>query len=909
MSKDWQFPGSRWWKCDLHLHTPASYDFKNRETITPEEWVSAALSQGLEIVAVTDHNTGKFIPKALQAADGQSLYVFPGVEVTVNGGVHLLTLFDVVRGEDAVTGLLALCGIPGEQMGKPEACASCAFEQALAHGAAGHGVNIAAHVDDEDGLLKIVRPGQTLQKIVSSEFLHAAEVKLQDQSLLAFLDNSKSGYERALGPLPQVTFSDAHALDQIGRSYTWIKMTRPSIEGLRLALEDGALSVKPCTTQPENPNTHASLLIESIKVEDARYMGRGAPLQVCFNPWLNSIVGGRGTGKSSLLELLRIALRRESELPEALRRDFEAFKRVAQGRQDLGFLLERTRVRVIYRKDGARFRVQWSHTGDLPAIEAEAADGTWHPDPGDVKGRFPVRIFSQRQIFEIAREPGALLSIVDDSSTVDRRSWQSRWEQEERRFLALRAKLREIQARLADQERIEGDLRDVLRKLQVFETAGHAEALRQFQRRRRQERALESWDEGLRQTRERLSALASAVSRPILETGLFDPSDEADASLLRLAESTADRIQAIGLELEEAAGELDLLLNRWHQGRTEWAGAESVRRSFQEYDLLLERLRGENMPDPSEYGRLVQSRHALEQRLADLSDQRKALVEVDAQSRESLERLRALRQELTSRRKRFLAEVVGANLHVRIEVVPFGDETRARGELPALLQTQRFQNDFEELLSKLYPGGKPHDPGSGGFLQQLDDLKMELAGLGRGELSPLQLQDKRFAGHLTSLKPETFDRLLAWFPEDSLKVTYSRRGIGTDFVPLDQGSPGQKAAAILAFLLSYGEEPMVLDQPEDDLDNHLISDLVVQQLRENKARRQVIVVTHNPNIVVNADAELVVVLESRGGQAWAAQSGGLQDQKVRDEVCRVMEGGREALERRYRRIGRRSGNV
>ena len=96
---------------------------------------------------------------------------------------------------------------------------------------------------------------------------------------------------------------------------------------------------------------------------------------------------------------------------------------------------------------------------------------------------------------------------------------------------------------------------------------------------------------------------------------------------------------------------------------------------------------------------------------------------------------------------------------------------------------------------------------------------------------------------------------------------------------------------MLAFLLAHGEEPLVLDQPEDDPDNHLIYDLIVRQIRENKLRRQIIVVTHNPNIVVNGDAEMLHTLDFRGGQCIVAQSGSLREEAMREEVCRVMEGG------------------
>ena len=141
----------------------------------------------------------------------------------------------------------------------------------------------------------------------------------------------------------------------------------------------------------------------------------------------------------------------------------------------------------------------------------------------------------------------------------------------------------------------------------------------------------------------------------------------------------------------------------------------------------------------------------------------------------------------------------------------------------------------------------------------------------------------------------------AWFPQDDLRIEYRR---DSQWVPIEQGSQGQRSAALLAFLLAFGKEPLVLDQPEDDLDNHLIYDLIVQQIRENKLRRQLIIVTHNPNVVVNGDAELVHVMEFGRGQCFVKDKGALQDKTVRSEVCRVMEGGRDAFARRWKRLGR-----
>jgi energy-coupling factor transporter ATP-binding protein EcfA2 len=142
-----------------------------------------------------------------------------------------------------------------------------------------------------------------------------------------------------------------------------------------------------------------------------------------------------------------------------------------------------------------------------------------------------------------------------------------------------------------------------------------------------------------------------------------------------------------------------------------------------------------------------------------------------------------------------------------------------------------------------------------------------------------------------------------WSPDDALRVSYSPSGDGRDFKPLEHGSPGQKTAALLAFILSYGESPIILDQPEDDLENRLIYELVVRRIREVKSARQVIAVTHDANIVVNGDSEYVVVFDFSGGRTVIAKEGGLQEQAVREAICEVLEGGRVAFEERYRRIG------
>lgn len=923
MSTNWNWPGARWWKCDFHLHSPGSYDFTDRDSVTANDWVASAQADGLEAVAVTDHNTGVFINEIQNAAMASAtpLIVFPGVELTVSPGVHVLVLFDESRDGDAVTALLGGCAISDEMRGRREACSPRSMVEAMNCAVERGALCIAAHVDDEKGLLNAMQPGVSLMQIVTSESLHGVEANIGDAELLKYVDGSTHGYVRPLGPLARMTFSDAHALNQLGRRYTWVKMTRPSLEGLRLAMQDGSLSVRRGADVTSDPNSHASLIVESIEIDQARYMGCGSPLAVRFNPWLNAIIGGRGTGKSSLVEFLRIALRREDELPEKLRRDFDEFKKVPRRRDERGLLREETRVSVIYRKNGSRFRVSWDQKGIAEAIEEEDSNGAWVSGQGDVRRRFPVRMYSQKQIFELAEGADSLLRIIDESPAVDRADWDEEWQREESRFLALRAKAREVGQALAEEGRIRGELDDVKRRLEVFERTGHNQILQEFQSRKRQERALDSWAESCGQVGMRLTEAADQIVPEVINAGLFESDTVADEEILRITEDAYRKLQSVRDTLLTLASEADSIYGELSESidRSQWKRAVTEAESA--YSELVEALKQEGVTDPEEFGRLVQRRQSLEIRVGDMESKRSTIRQIEEQARLSLIELASVRHRLTERRMTFLNSVVGSNPHVRISIVPYANWVNAEAEFRALIGKERptFQSDIwaedgeSGVLAELYEsyGAMNESPGQeevSQFEERLAAMKHELTTASKGEASR-EFKDQRFLRLLAGLRPEALDRLDCWFPEDYLKVSYSPRADGRDFRPIGQGSPGQKTAAILAFLLSYGEEPMVLDQPEDDLDNHLIYDLIVRQLRENKQRRQIIVITHNPNIVVNGDAELVLVLDSHESRTQVIEQGSLQEQPVRDEICRVMEGGREAFELRYRRIGQGASHV
>ena len=142
----------------------------------------------------------------------------------------------------------------------------------------------------------------------------------------------------------------------------------------------------------------------------------------------------------------------------------------------------------------------------------------------------------------------------------------------------------------------------------------------------------------------------------------------------------------------------------------------------------------------------------------------------------------------------------------------------------------------------------------------------------------------------------------------TIRLNTAASGEPPSWQALDDLSTGQKATAVLLLLLD-SDAPLIVDQPEDDLDNRFITEGVVPRMREEKRRRQFIFSTHNANIPVLGDAELILGLtaegEAGGGQARIASEhmGSIDSQPVREIVEELLEGGKDAFETRRRKYG------
>ncbi|MEK9509027.1 AAA family ATPase [Gemmatimonadota bacterium Y43] len=900
MTDGWNWPGSRWWRVDLHTHTPASHDFgslEDRDEPDWERWVAAARDAGLHAVAVTDHNTGSGI-ESIQAAAQEvddSPTVFPGVELTASCGTHLLFILDPRCGKEHIDYLLSLAGVPVDGRGSKEARSPKSVSDILTLAHQNGAVCIGAHVNGPSGLLGL--DGLQKREALRHEGLLAVEVDPERALDERWLDGTMPEVGRRLS---RVWASDAHDFESLGRRYTWVKMTRPDQSGLRLALIDGPPSLTQTRTDGSDPNRHASLVIESIEVDRAKYMGRPTPLKVRFNPWLNTIIGGRGTGKSTLVDFLRKALRRDSELEDTSLEDaFASRLSVAGSRQGEGLLTDQTKIEVVYRKDGDRFAISWDGSGDAPPIR-RLSGGTVTREDGDVRERFPVRIYNQKQLFELAQNPNALLKVIDDSESIRRQAFQRRLNESASRYLSTRAEARAASTRAADLPNRQATQEDVRRKLEILQSTGGAEALSRYRLRRQQDG---TWRSILTEVEASLDELGECTEQLIVPDLLMESTQNASDAALEplqrmhalLRQVVKDTKSLVEAGVTQAKAELSAL----RTGEDERGWQLTLATAEAEYDRVAKRLADSGIANPGEYRTLMDQAARLEAEVDALRADAARAEALEEEADTILKQYRHLAAERTKARQDFAGQA-SASQFLRVDVSAHDDRDRETmvTHLREVLGIDRFDGDYGRLADRLSSASH-----SDWAWSRLDQIVRELRGVSDGTTTRLTVQDGRFLAALARVNPEQIDRLALLLPADSVEVNFrDGRGSSAGWKRLSLGSPGQQTAALLAFVLGFGTEPIILDQPEDDLDSTLIYELLVQRLQETKATRQVIVVTHNANIVVHGNAEYVLSLDSKNGQTNVRCQGGLQEEAVRDEVCRVMEGGREAFMDRYRRV-------
>lgn len=641
----------------------------------------------------------------------------------------------------------------------------------------------------------------------------------------------------------------------------------------------GRLSALPTRGQSPKPLTLGSSRIRSLRIAGGFLDGTTFD----FADGLNCLIGARGTGKTTVLELARFAL---DALPD-VESDAGARRRIESL---IDTNLDGGRVQLtIDTKDGLSYIVSRA-AGE----EAIILTGDGQPTEVTLKcgGVFKADIYSQNEVEGIADRALSQLVLIDNFEAEAIAEIASGIGGLEARLQTSAGIIRPMQEQIAALTEEIGTLPSVEEKLKSFAGVGgeSAAAINQAHThkalRDRERRAMEGIGQFLEEYRGQageLTGQVSAQAKAIFGRDLLaGPNGPVLTPVHQMLADCGAEVDAL---LESANGVLEKLQVRLEEAATQLGGLH--RQQEMAFRALIEK------------HQVVQSqaleRSRLEKLRNDLLAKRKTRDETQAKlTRLSREREQLLRQLSELRNKRFslrnqISERISAALSptIRVTIVESGNPEAYLRLLEEVLKGRGIKHN--QVAQKLVNAFWPADLSA---VAQSGDVK---ALMDQAELNEDQAQ--RVVETLAD--PGVRYRLEAVELLDLPRIELKD---GEDYKDSASLSTGQKCTTILPILLLDSHNPLLVDQPEDNLDNRFIFECVVNSIRNVKARRQLIFVTHNPNIPVLGDAERVFVLESDGTSGRKANEGTVDECK--DEIVTLLEGGQEAFTQRQQRYAR-----
>jgi hypothetical protein len=884
--------GARFYKCALQVN-PQHYSptFRGEaSTWSAESYARAIVDKaaelGITVLAITDHNSVSNVEAFRAAAEGKGIFIFPGFELASSEGVHVLCIYGPDTPDEVLNRYLGAFGITDT---KPAAAlADKSFVEILKKVRDQGGLAIAAHATNDGGLFKALT-GQPRIHAWQDRNLVAVQIPgpIEDlpQDVRQIIENQNPHYRREHPAEERLAIAAVNAKDVAkpedleDRAATcWIKMSEVSIEGLRQAfLDPGSrirLNPKMGALEPEQHTELVALAWEGGFLDG---------VAVHFNPNLNVLVGGRGTGKSTVIESIRAALGLEPIGDDARKAHEGIVRHVLRNGTKISLLVRVQRPAV------REYRIE--RTIPNPPLVRDARGEASNLAPLDVLPR--VEVYGQHEISELTKSREKLTRLLDrfveHAETLDRRKTSLRRDLEKNRrdLCDTRDQIKAIEERLAALPALEETLKR-------FQEAGLEERLREQSLLVREERVLGSVPERLAPFREALETLKREL--PIDRTFLSERALE-DLPGRYILSRANEVLAELDGDLTQIADDLAKALKHADEGMAQVRSAwEARKRQVQaEYEKILRELQKSRV-DGEEFIRLrrqIEELRPLQHRLAllrraerELTDKRRQLLAEweDVKGKE----FRALDQA---------AKNVGRRLRDRVQV-----EVIAEGNREPLFKILR-----EEI------GGRMSEAIES--LRKAPTLSLthfaETCRSGADALGKAYGIPPAQAERLANADPEVFMRIeeLELPPTTAVRLNTAPAGAPPTWQMLEELSTGQKATAVLLLLLLEVDAPLVVDQPEDDLDNRFITEGVVPRIREEKQRRQFIFSTHNANLPVLGDAELILGLsasgEADGGRARIAPEhmGSIDSQSVRGLVEEILEGGREAFETRRRKYG------
>lgn len=934
MTKASEDKGAHFHKCDFQVHTPRDAGWKGGDATTQverktyaQELIRACREKGLDAIAITDHHDLTFFPyvraaaKAEVSSDGKPVHdehqiiVFPGIELTLSSpacqAILLLDAgFDEARFDDVLNALTLDAVDPAESKVKTVDPISPAaikdlnhLEETLSQRSWLKGRFIILPNVTDQGHKDLLRDG--FQKHYKEMHCVGGYVDGDYGKLRNGRKNILEGRQQNNGyqPIAVLQTSDNRKRNHsdLGKYITWIKWSEPSAEALRQAClaKESRLS----HIEPELP----PLWITSMSVSDSKFLGS---LELDFNQQYSAIIGGRGTGKSTLLEYLRWCLCDQPVESEAT--DIVQGKRKSLIENTLQKFAGEVHVSFLI-NDVTHIVKRNSKTHE---IFLKIGNGSFESASEDeVRTLLPIQAYSQKQLSSVGVRVNELMRFVElpvkqplDGVRSQIHDTASRMRIAYGNYVRKKEVEAEANAEEVEKESLSTQLAGLRSALKGLSESDQ-EVIDRKEKYDNEETIIDELKGRFESAQEQVIHLKEAYESDIEDdTVQVEIHNEGLVNSIRKEYESrfskiAEHITAVaGLFEDEALRTLNVELEKWsglkEKFDKKYEAAKAKTKINQQQLNQIRKIEGRIKDLRRSLTAKRKSLKALGNPHKTYKDWRKKWI---AAHREKMELL-------SKQCDKFTTLSVG---YIKAEIKNCIDTDGLISRLKTALSGMNIR---EDKLAKLCDHLAKSDDAFTAWNEVVDEL--EALSLFDTD-SPYELPETPILSKSDFIQSER-KRIAASFNSErwidlstaelvfNPKFYYCANIKKDEFIAFADASAGQQATALLTVLLNQDGAPLIIDQPEDDVDSKMIED-VIERVWIAKTKRQLIFSSHNANFVVNGDAELVICCDYRkaGDQTKGAITalGAIDNSKIRKEITTVTEGGEHAFKLRKSKYG------
>lgn len=875
--------GATWLRADFHLHTikDKEFTFNSIPTDFFNQFIQKLKDEQVNIGVITNHN--KFDKEEYsnlrKKAMKDSIWILPGVELSVNdgsNGIHCLVVFDneqwLKNGEDFINQFLtsAFEGISNRE-NENTRCKyniDTTLQKLNEHRLQGrNSFVVMAHVHQKSGFFTELDGGR-IEQFASNENFRNFVLAFQKFRTYDKLTTFKNWFGNKLPAF--VEGSDCKNIDQVGKAHqqnekdkkTFIKIGAFNFDALTYALLDFENRVIASDTLPKIDNAY----LKSITFTTSKWRNRKVP----FNSGMNNLIGIRGSGKSTLLETVRYAL----DIPIGNNSHEPKYKeRLIQNFLGSGGKME---VELID-KHGTTFIAERIY-GESPNIYELKSDGS-----RELKHSLKVNAIIHKPLYYGQKD---LSDIGGETSTEDLinklmgeklSTVRQEIEDQNAKVIGLIDEIKKVDKQLGQKDEIEARKASIEKDMKVFKELEIDKKLNKQIEFNKDNNRIESILEFERILIGEVADLLNENQNSF--SGHLSYESKENTEAFKQVFESFKKFRLSFLKLVDILKEL--------QGEKE--NLESLQRKFSEnYEELKEEFseikRAINLPniEADTYVKLSKDFDLQNAKLAEikkLSDRKAQIIRSLTESMSGLKNLwhkefLLTQEEIDKLNAEQMLKAEQGIPAIKIDIEFKGNKDRFQEFLSAYCRGSGLRESHYEQISEYAD-----------LIEVYNDFKVD------GSRINQILSGGNTLHNFRQKFLENINAFLTYRVPDKFTIFYKGR-------PLQEHSLGQRASALIIFILTLKENDLIIiDQPEDDLDNQTIYLDVISELKKLKNQTQFIFATHNPNIPVLGDSEQVISC-SFNADTVSAKIGSIDSKDIQQNIVDIMEGGDEAFNQR-----------